>query len=53
VGSPRDVSLDDGSEQLSLIEVVPSPGRRRRRRYVHVHTPEELAAFDRSKAIMA
>jgi hypothetical protein len=53
VGSPRDVSFGDGSEQLSLVEVEASPGRRRRKRYVHVHTSEELAAFDRSKAIMA
>jgi hypothetical protein len=53
VRTPRSVSLGDGSEQLSLIEVEPSSGRRRRTRYVHVHTPEELAAFDRSKAIIA
>ena len=51
--SPRDVSPGDGSEQLSLIEDVPSADRRRRKRYVHVHTPEELAAFDRTKAIVA
>ena len=48
---PRSVSLGDGSDQLSLIEVEPSPGRRRRAKYIHVHTPEELAAFERSKAI--
>lgn len=30
-----------------------TPGRQRRARYVHVHTPEELAAFERSKAIIA
>jgi len=47
---PR-VSFGDGSEQLSLVDVKPSPGRRRRTKYVHVHTPEELAAFERSKAI--
>jgi len=47
------LTFGDGSEQLSLVEVGPSPGRRRRPRYVHVHTPEELAAFDRSKAIIA
>lgn len=47
------VTLGDGSEQLSLVDVEPSPGRRRRTRYIHVHTPEELAAFDRSKAIIA
>lgn len=50
MGRPRSVSLGDGSE-LSLIEVEPSPVRRRRIKYVHVHTPEELAAFERSKAI--
>jgi len=47
------VSLGGGSEQLSLVEVEPSPGRRRRTRYVHAHTPEELAAFERSRAIIA
>ena len=49
----RSVGLGGGSDQLSLIEVEPSPGRRRRTKYVHVHTPEELAAFERSKAISA
>jgi hypothetical protein len=53
VPSPRSVSVGDCSEQLSLIEVEASPGRRRRTRYVHVHTPEELAAFEHSKAIIA
>lgn len=47
---PR-VRFGDGSEQLSLVDVKPSPDRRRRTKYVHVHTPEELAAFERSKAI--
>lgn len=37
-------------DQLSLVEVKPPPGRRRRVPYVHVHTPEELAAFARSIA---
>lgn len=36
------------ADQLSLVDVQPAPGRRRRVPYVHVHTPEELAAFDRS-----
>jgi hypothetical protein len=35
---------------MSLVAVKPAPGRRRRVPYVHVHTPEELAAFDRSTA---
>jgi hypothetical protein len=49
----RSVSLGGGLDQLWLIEVEPSLGRRRRTKYVHVHTPEELAAFERSKAISA
>jgi len=53
VGRRRSTTFGDGSEQLSLVQVEPPPGRRRRTRYVHVHTPEELAAFDRSKAIIA
>jgi hypothetical protein len=36
------------TDQLSLVDVKPAPGRRRPARYVHVHTPEELAAFARS-----
>jgi hypothetical protein len=37
-------------DQLSLIGVKPAPGRRRRVPFVHVHTPEERAAFDHSIA---
>jgi hypothetical protein len=36
------------ADQLALIDVKAAPGRRRRARYVHVHTAEELAAFARS-----
>ena len=39
-----------GDHQLSLVDVKPAPGRRLRVRYVHIHTPEELAAFQRSIA---
>jgi integrase len=46
---PR-VSFGDGSQQLALVDVRPGPGLRRRTKYVHVHTPEELAAFERSIA---
>jgi len=37
-------------DQLSLVGVKPAPGRRRRVPFVHVHTPEERAAFDHSIA---
>jgi len=38
------------ADQLSLVAVKAAPGRRRRVPYVHVHTPEERAAFDHSIA---
>jgi hypothetical protein len=38
--------------QLGLFERPPAEKGTRRRRYRHVHTPEELAAFERTKAVV-
>lgn len=39
-----------GFEQLGLFERPPATRQSQKRRYRHVHTPEELAGFDRSIA---
>jgi hypothetical protein len=50
VGPRPSPDATDRSEQLPLLDVKSPPGLRRRSKYVHVHTPEEPAAFERSIA---